>query len=333
MIPEAVSDGLMGVFGLSVGILELRAERDQLILNFHGKGKSGTQTPIQIGNVNSIQITDGAEKLLGRVDPKEVRLELVLDPVHAMSRIVRIPRAAAKELTGVLSFEIERHTPYRQDEVLFGHDPDPASSDDDNLGLSLTIVPKETIEKICQPLKAYGFHPDAVRVSGHRISVSADAEAGEGGSGGLPAFGVAAVILLVALLISPLIRMQVSAADTKAKIEAARGSSAASTALKGNVVSLQNRVRRIARAKAGSPSMIQILDSLAALLPDGTWLQSVNLVDGEIVIEGATDSSSALVKLLEASPLFGSVNYVSPVIRERGGAIERFSFSLKLAKG
>ena len=57
------------------------------------------------------------------------------------------------------------------------------------------------------------------------------------------------------------------------------------------------------------------------------------MLDGEVVIEGLTDRSTRLVKLLEASPLFESVRYNAPVTRERGGRTERFSFVLTLATG
>ena len=56
----------------------------------------------------------------------------------------------------------------------------------------------------------------------------------------------------------------------------------------------------------------------------------MSLVNRELLIEGLTDSTTRLVGLLEGSPQFQSVSYVTPVTRERGGRVERFSFSVKL---
>ncbi len=318
-----IPGGLVRALGLGVDILEIRAEREQLVLNFNGN-------IAQMGQLNAIQLSADAERLLRRIDPRAVHLEIVIDSENVLSREVRVPRAAASELAGVLSFEIERHTPYRGDEVLFAHAILPASSDEDHLGIALDIVPKETIGKIFQPLKDKGYQLNAVRVSNQRIDLGVT-DTGAGGVA-LKRMSIAAAALLIIVLISPLIRFQVSASAIRAEIEQARVQSAASQALKGNVESLQNRARAIAEVKAASPSMIEIFETLARLLPDGTWLQSINLIDGEIVIEGSTNSSSVLVSLLESSPLFQSVNYVSPIVRSRGGAIERFSFSLQLTR-
>ena len=50
-----------------------------------------------------------------------------------------------------------------------------------------------------------------------------------------------------------------------------------------------------------------------------------------MVIEGRTQSSAALIGLIESSALFDSVGYLAPVVRENDDGTERFSFSVKLA--
>ncbi len=47
---------------------------------------------------------------------------------------------------------------------------------------------------------------------------------------------------------------------------------------------------------------------------------------------GHTDASASLVQLLEASPMFDRVSYLSPVTRSRAGGGKRFGFVIKLRK-
>ncbi len=95
----------------------------------------------------------------------------------------------------------------------------------------------------------------------------------------------------------------------------------------------QKAARQLALIGSASPPLIRILDTLSELLPDGTWLRNFSKVEDKVLIEGLTDSSARLVNLLDASPLFDSVTYVAPVTRERGGRVERFSFSLTVIGG
>ncbi|MFQ5953721.1 MAG: PilN domain-containing protein, partial [Kiloniellales bacterium] len=81
-----------------------------------------------------------------------------------------------------------------------------------------------------------------------------------------------------------------------------------------------------------APSPLRILDALSRLLPDDTWLMQIGIAGDKVTLEGRTSSSATLVGLIEASPVFGEVTYLSPVTRERGGAFERFNFSVKLAE-
>ena len=85
------------------------------------------------------------------------------------------------------------------------------------------------------------------------------------------------------------------------------------------------------RYKPSSP--LAVLHALSGLLPDGTWVEQFSVVGNEVILEGRTDSSSRLVGLLEASPLFESVKYLAPVTRDAGAGVERFNFSLRLAQG
>ncbi len=77
---------------------------------------------------------------------------------------------------------------------------------------------------------------------------------------------------------------------------------------------------------------LAILDELSGIMPDGTWLDHMSIERGSITIEGNSDASASLVALLEASPMFDRVSYLSPVTRSLIGGSERFGFILKLRR-
>jgi general secretion pathway protein L len=59
-----------------------------------------------------------------------------------------------------------------------------------------------------------------------------------------------------------------------------------------------------------------MLAELARLLPDGTWLRSLQYRNGELTIQGYTSSASDLIPLIEGSPLFDSVRFGAPITRD-----------------
>ncbi len=149
---------------------------------------------------------------------------------------------------------------------------------------------------------------------------------------GVRILGAMALVLGILALGAPLLRLHVVSTDLDMAVVEAHDRAAASRGPRADVERIQVTAHQLAQTKAASPSVIRIFEALSALLPDGTWLRYVSLVRNEVLIEGLTDSSARLVARLENSPLFGSVKYVAPVTRERGGRFERFSFSIMLTQ-
>jgi general secretion pathway protein L len=69
---------------------------------------------------------------------------------------------------------------------------------------------------------------------------------------------------------------------------------------------------------------------MAFILPDDTWVQSLQLNDRRVVIQGQSAAASALIGRIEASPLFGSVSFAAPVTRDRVTDKEVFQIALMI---
>jgi general secretion pathway protein L len=59
-------------------------------------------------------------------------------------------------------------------------------------------------------------------------------------------------------------------------------------------------------------------------LPDNTWLIRIRYYNGELQAFGNSPSASALVGVLEASPLFAEAQFKAPVTRDPRLGVERF---------
>ncbi len=80
---------------------------------------------------------------------------------------------------------------------------------------------------------------------------------------------------------------------------------------------LVKEIAEFEKIRSGEPSKIEILKELTRLLPNTVWIWNLKYNGKEIEISGYADSASDLIALLDKSPFFERVEFLSPVTKER----------------
>ena len=81
--------------------------------------------------------------------------------------------------------------------------------------------------------------------------------------------------------------------------------------------------------RGGRMPTLNILKDLSLRIPEGAWVHKFDFSDKGVQIEGHADSASELIPLLETSPLFKDVAFLSPITKSKDGK-ERFRIGLKI---
>ncbi len=115
------------------------------------------------------------------------------------------------------------------------------------------------------------------------------------------------------------------------RAERARSAAMASVEVQDRILALQQRSAVLLQAKAG-PSAVELIEELTRLLPDGTWLHRLDIRGGEVQFQGFSDTASALIGVVESSPMFREARFGSPITRDVRSGKERFHVSVKLEK-
>ncbi len=84
--------------------------------------------------------------------------------------------------------------------------------------------------------------------------------------------------------------------------------------------------------KLAQPRMTDLLRELTDRLPDGTWVQTLNVRDSEVDARGESDQATALIGLLEQGPGIDAVRFRSPVMQVGSSGQERFHLSFMYAR-
>jgi len=81
--------------------------------------------------------------------------------------------------------------------------------------------------------------------------------------------------------------------------------------------------------KGHSPRTLDIMKELTERIPKDAWLSEMRIAEDSVIISGNAETATQLIPLLEDSPLFGDVAFLSPVSKTREGK-ERFRIRLNL---
>lgn len=258
---------------------------------------------------------------------------LRLAAAQALRQELSLPQAAGAELAQVIGFEIDRRTPFRADQVhadwrVTGQDRAART-----IAVALTVVPKAAVEGFRKRLEAAGARVGKVVLDDGRALPVPGLAAAEGGIGALNAVLLALlVVLAIAALLAPQWRAMRELDAARAEIAALKPKVDARLGRRESAWSRQAAARAALQAKLAAPSPVRLLEEITRLLPDDTWLNQFNLVDGRVEIEGSTASAAALVGLLEGSPLIASVAFQAPVTADPVTKREHFQFRVELTK-
>ena len=85
--------------------------------------------------------------------------------------------------------------------------------------------------------------------------------------------------------------------------------------------------------KQTMPARIDLLQELTLLLPNDTWLERWQVKGDAMQIIGQSAKASALIGIVEASPLFVDAAFISPVTTDPRTNKERFVLSARIGRG
>lgn len=304
--------------------------------------------------------SDGAAALLGAMDLGEDKLNagvrqaisagkaggqklaLRLPSSLGLTKTLSFPFAAESNLDQVVSFEVSRQTPFKADQVYCGHRLVKRDDKAKTLKVHLTVVPKNGVERQFAALKKWGLVPDSLELFNRdgdtegTIELHPSEHRGHGAGGWLRRHRLAAaalVALLAALIIVPLIGKRGTEVDLASRIEAVRAEALAASAIRNDIRDLMGRNSFLHSHKRKVPAMTALLNEVTRLLPDSSWLNRLEVHDGEIQIHGNSPQASALIEILERSPYLSNVRFRSPVTRDARTSNERFHISADVAAG
>jgi general secretion pathway protein L len=261
-------------------------------------------------------------------------VELILKPTHFLFQPLELPDRAIEFLDGIVRAQIDRLTPWRATDAVFGF-TQPGAPMDGRISVTVAAAPRDVITPYLDAMTALGAHavsistslPDADRETAPINLIRNEVRGGpevarvrRGVRATLLAASLAAGIGIIALVTIDAI---LAARQDELAQEIGRARAVAVAARDPASGSLAATRTTLAQRKRTAASSVFILETLSKTLPDDTYLTELRIEQAKLHLTGVTKDAPSLISLIEQSG-FVPASFFAPTTRSPSEPGERF---------
>jgi general secretion pathway protein L len=269
---------------------------------------------------------------------------IALSPRTALRKTLTLPSAIEDHLRQAIAYDLDRHTPFKPDELYF----DAVVIDRDHarnaLKVDLAAARRSIVDTALRQAESFGAQVVGITIDPPRLAARSPIDL-------LPAdrrlpslrnarwqIIVPAILLavgVIAALVLPVWQMREEAIALTQATDEARQRAQVSDALRTDLERRVGDYNFALERKYAFPSTVQVLDDVTRILPDDTWLTQLELhtsrsgkdVQRELTLRGESANAGRLVSLLEDSKIFSQSAPRSPTTKIQPGPGEIFDIS------
>ncbi len=274
--------------------------------------------------------------------PAEIKV-LALSADKVLRKRLSLPLAAEENLRQVLSFEMDRQTPFKADQVYFDWRIIKRDTAQRSLLVDLLATPKAILDASLAQLAPANIVVDTADTTTGRGALQFEHTQGfnllppeKRGATGDPQARIRWILAasLVALLGMAMVqslraRQQALVAlqeKTAEMQKAALETAALSKKLREEVTG----ANFLSERKQKRSETVKVLLELTQLIPDNTWLERVSFVGEAVQLQGQSISASDLIALLQKGIYVGNPQIQGVIQPDAGTGKERFSLQLDI---
>ena len=270
----------------------------------------------------------------------ELQPILRLSVAQGLKKQIKLPMAAEENLQQVVSFELDRITPFKSDQVYFRTVIVERLKATRQLLVDLILTPQTKLDSILEDLTASGWQPALVFLSGDAKPGAYDLlpDKFKPPKSRLP--GILNTILAITILTLagiaiglPILTARTEANRLQAEVKKTAKIAQEVESMREESEKLLHQARFLQDKKRDEPVLVDTLEEMSRLIPDGTWLNGLQFANRKAIIQGQSPSASSLIQGIETSKFFRNVSFVSPVTKDNSNGLERFQISADVTNG
>lgn len=246
---------------------------------------------------------------------------LLLSLNQILAKNVTLPAATEENLREVLAFEMDQQTPFTASQVYFDFDITSRSADRRTIDVELRATPRRNVNHLVDLLVSKGIKPTAIAAQspdGAFREISLDIDEPEkanpvrslGLTGALTCAVTALAILAVSL---PIIQKQIAIEELESQVAEALENTGEDAKLRDDIEQVAKSARDLVLMKQDHPSILDLLEEMTRVIPNDTWLTHIDIIGGEVQIQGLSGEAAILISAIENSHVFANPEFRSAV--------------------
>lgn len=267
---------------------------------------------------------DEIDKLTGLMGANARRLTIRVPEAWVLHKPVVLPAAALRNIQQVLTYELDRLTPFPSKDVYFDFVLNPGAGGEGQIEVRLAVIQRFLIDKWIDGVLRVNLRPLSITTDGvwdglnfARLIGRITARQKSHRSYFRLALVACAAVLVVAIFATPLWQKRSATIKLIQSVEQAKRKAEVVLGLKTRIEETESALNYVIEQRKNKVPVIEVLDLVTRLLPDDTWVQQLELKQDLVEIRGVSRQATRLIKLFEDSPSFTDAAFRSPVVQAR----------------
>lgn len=308
------------------------------------KSDQGVEVFVRKGaRIKSIGATQSGNtgKGLTRIRAKAPRrgvivLRLAADQV--LAKTVSLPAAAEDVIVPVLRNQMDRMTPWSQEQATFGYEIKERDRETGKLAVSVVASSQETIDDALEEVRSAHFSPSLIdhadgpmRGTGTVLALLDQSSKKRARQLVTRSLGALLFIAFLSFVVGTwdVYRYQLALHETEQRTMTARQQIAAARLKSRRNEKFEAMMDHLINLKSSRPSAFIMIEVLSRQLPDEVSLERLELDLDNVRLVGEGRNTASLIALLEGTEHFSSVRFSAPTTRLKQGRKERFTITAR----
>ncbi|MDR2013807.1 MAG: PilN domain-containing protein [Rhodanobacter sp.] len=270
-----------------------------------------------------------------------VRTVFCIPSGRVLTRKLSLPSAAEENLRQVLSFEMDRQTPFKADQIYFDSHVLGRDANGRNAQVELVLIPRGQFNQELAALPAAAAMQldgvdswrAAAGASRRHINLLPSEYRARRRNIRLPVnLGLCALalVLIVMNMDASLVNRAAAVDAMRAAVEASTTDAKQVTALRKTLADSISGANFLAERKRKGLLIVALLNDLTRQLPEDTYLERMQLINKQVVLQGQSKEATKLIALLAASPCLGNPGFQGQIQPDPRSGRDRFQINADL---
>ena len=280
---------------------------------------------------------NATQQQLAELIKPDTRITLIIPENQVLVKSLTLPLSAAGNLREILSFEMDKQTPFNADRVYFDWILIKEDVEAQKLHIELYVLLKEYLDPLLAEMHMWHLQPCKVSLEseGQILNINLLPEENnflhsDPARKSVIKFAIVTLVLFFIMLYAPLLRQQAILKDFESKVNESRKAAKEVLTLQKEKEAILSRLQFLDEKRNAQIPEIDILKELTSVLPDDTWLNRLMINDNEIQLYGESESATSIIELLNNSDYFSGVQFRAPVTKNNVTQRDRFQISATL---